>query len=255
MKRIIFLVLLFLLVSVPGLSQDDLQKMLASAGDAKDFPNAPYLVAFDRTTVRVEESGLSHVDKVVLYKVLNSEGAKSLQSLTFGYDPLSAYVEVREMKIVRAAGAMETVPLSAVKDYPAPAWGIYWGAREIIIPAGRLESGDGIWIKTYQKGFTYALLGAVADDRYIPPMKGHFYDIVPFYSTVPVRVKSYQVSMPSARRPGLVFLGGERHSAFQGRGRHGRPFRCRTQIAAVDIPGLAGQVTVVLQSERRLRFF
>ena len=55
---------------------------------------------------------------------------------------------------------METVPLSAVRDYPAPARAIYWGAREIVIPAGRLEPGDGVWVKTYQKGFTYALLAA-----------------------------------------------------------------------------------------------
>ena len=41
---------------------------------AKDFPGSPYLVAFDRTSVRVEESGLSHVDKEVLYKVLTPEG-------------------------------------------------------------------------------------------------------------------------------------------------------------------------------------
>jgi hypothetical protein len=101
MKRMVFLVLLFMLVSFPGLSQDDLQKTLAGAGGAKDFPNAPYLVVSDRTMVRVEESGLSHVDKEMFYKVLNAEGAKTLQSLTFGYDPLSAYVEVREMKVIR----------------------------------------------------------------------------------------------------------------------------------------------------------
>jgi hypothetical protein len=219
MKRMVFLVLLFMLVSFPGLSQDDLQKTLAGAGGAKDFPNAPYLVVSDRTMVRVEESGLSHVDKEMFYKVLNAEGAKTLQSLTFGYDPLSAYVEVREMKVIRAAGGVETVPLSAVKDYPAPARAIYWGAREIIIPAGRLEPGDGIWVKTYQKGFTYALLAADApagaradaqtDDRYIPPMKGHFYDIVPFYSSFPVKVKSYRVTMPTTKKVQFEMYNGQ----------------------------------------------
>ena len=148
----------FCWLSFPARPRTICSKQLAAAGEAKDFPGAPYLVVFDRTAVRVEESGLSHVDKEVLYKVLNAEGAKTLQSLTFGYDPLSAYVEVKEMKVLRAGGAVETVPLSAVRDYPAPARAIYWGAREIIIPAGRLEPGDGVWVKTYQKGFTYALL-------------------------------------------------------------------------------------------------
>ncbi|HUU05521.1 MAG TPA: DUF3857 and transglutaminase domain-containing protein [Patescibacteria group bacterium] len=209
MKKSIFLLSILLLAFLSGSAQDDLQRQLAAAGGVKDFPAAPYLIAFDRTAVRVEESGLSHVDKEVLYKVLNAEGAKTLQSLTFSYDPLSAYVEVREMKIVRAGGGVETVSLSAARDYPAPARAIYWGAREIVIPAGRLEPGDGVWVKTYQKGFTYALLGAEADDRYVPPMKGHFYDIVPFYADVPVRVKSYLVRMPSVKKAQFEMYNGQ----------------------------------------------
>ena len=212
MKKNICLILLVLLFSLPGRAQENLPQALAAAGDAKDFPGAPYLVAFDRTTVRVEESGLSHVDKEVLYKVLNAEGAKTLQSLTFGYDPLSAFVEVKEMKVLRSGAAVETVPLTAVRDYPAPARAIYWGAREIVIPAGRLEPGDGVWVKTYQKGFTYALLDAgadQADERYVPPMKGHFYDIVPFYSSVPLRLKSYKVLMPAAKKVQFELYNGE----------------------------------------------
>jgi transglutaminase-like putative cysteine protease len=193
MKKNVLLPIIILLAFLPSPAQDDLQRQLAAAGGAKEFPGSPYLIVYDRTEVHVEESGLSHIGKTIFYKVLNPEGAKTLQSLTFNYDPLSAYVEIREMKVIRAAGKVESVPLDAVRDYPAPARGIYWGAREKIIPAGRLEPGDGLWVKTYQKGFTYALLGASEDDKYIPPMKGHFYDIVPFYADVPVRVKSYQV--------------------------------------------------------------
>jgi transglutaminase-like putative cysteine protease len=203
MKKNIVIVCLAWLLSFSLLAQENLPQELAAAGEAKDFPGAPYLVVFDRTAVRVEDSGLSHVDREVLYKVLNAAGARTLQSLTFGYDPLSAFVEVREMKVLRAGGAVETVPLSAVRDYPAPARAIYWGAREIVVPAGRLEPGDGVWVRTYQKGFTYALLAAgdeAADERYVPPMKGHFYDIVPFYSNVPLRAKSYKVLLPAAKK-------------------------------------------------------
>jgi len=220
MKKSIFLLSILLLVFLPGSAQDDLQHQLAAAGGAKEYPGSPYLIVHDRTAVRVEESGLSHVDKEVLYKVLDSEGAKTLQSLTFGYDPLSAWVEVREMKVLRAGGGIETVPLTAVRDYPAPARAIYWGAREIIIPVGRLEPGDGVLVRTYQKGFTYALLGAnapadsQADERYIPPMKGHFYDIIPFYSTIPVKVKSYRVSLPATKKLQFEMYNGQaRHYA------------------------------------------
>jgi transglutaminase-like putative cysteine protease len=212
MKKTICRLALLALIVIPGFAQQDLQKVLADAGGAKDFPGAAYLAAFDRTAVRVEESGLSHVDKEVFYKVLTADGAKTLQSLTFGYDPLSAFVEVKEMKIVRAAGKTEDVSLAAVRDYPAPARAIYWGARELIIPAGRLEPGDGVWVRTYQKGFTYALLGEQADERFIPPMKGHFYDIVPFYSSFPVREKSYRVTMPAAKKVQFeMYNGAARH--------------------------------------------
>ncbi len=211
MKKIFLLLVSLALAFLPAPAQDDLQKQLSAAGSAKEFPGAPYLVVFDRTAVNVEESGLSHVDKEVLYKVLDVEGAKELQSLTFGYDPLSAYVEVKAMKVLRAGGTMENVPLSAFRDYPAPARAIYWGAREIIAPAGRLEPGDGVWVKTYQKGFTYALLaaGTGTDDRYIPPMKGQFYDIVPFYSRVPVKVKDYRVTMPAAKKVQFEMYNGQ----------------------------------------------
>jgi transglutaminase-like putative cysteine protease len=212
--------IVLVLLSVPGLAQDDLQRQLAAAGSVKEYPGAHYVVVFDRTAVRVEESGLSHVDKEVLYKVLDSAGGKELQSLTFGYDPLSAWVEVREMTVLRANGGIETVPLTVVRDYPAPARAIYWGAREIIAPAGRLEPGDGVFVKTYQKGFTYALLAAdapavaQADDRYIPPMKGHFYDIVPFYSSIPIKVKSYRVNLPATKKLQFEMYNGQaRHYA------------------------------------------
>ena len=230
MKKSIFLSIILLLVFLPGSAQDDLQHQLAAAGGAKEFPGSPYLIVHDRTVVRVEESGLSHVDKEVFYKVLDPEGAKTLQSLTFGYDPLSAYVEVKEMKIIRAGGGIETVPLKAARDYPAPARAIYWGAREIIIPAGRLEPGDGVLVRTYQKGFTYALLAdnapaeAHTDDRYIPPMKGHFYDIIPFYSTIPVKVKSYRVSLPLTKKLQFEMYNGQARHFAHLRGDQGEYF-------------------------------
>lgn len=202
MKKYGLIPILLSLFSLGAWTQDELHRQLVAAGSAGDFPGSPYLIVLDRTEVSVEESGLSHVEKEVFYKVLNRDGAKQLCSLSFGYDPLSAYVAVRELKILRAGGATETVPLSEVRDYPAPARAIYWGAREIAVPVGRLEPGDGVWIRTYQKGFTYALLRGdePQDDRYIPPMKGHFYDIVPFYSSLPVALKSYRLRLPSSKK-------------------------------------------------------
>ena len=99
-----------------------------------------------------------------------------------------------------------------MRDYTAPARAIYWGAKEKILPIGRLEPGDGLLIKTYMKGFTYALLRDVAkddDSKYIPPMKGHFYDIVPFYSSYHTLRKTYKLSVPKNKKLQFEFYNGE----------------------------------------------
>jgi len=132
-----------------------------------------------------------------LYKVLTPEGAKGLSVIKFDYDPLSAWSEIRGVTIYHADGTITKIDTSRVLDYPQPARAIYWGAREKMIEVGRLEPGDALDVQLYRKGFTYALLsGGDDDERYIPPMKGHFYDIVPFYSSDPVLEKVYQINVP-----------------------------------------------------------
>ena len=218
MRRFCLIPIALLLIVLPAAAQEELHRQLSAAKTAQEFPDASHLIVFDKTDVRVEDSGLSHVSREVLYKVLNSRGAKTLQSLTFSYDPLSAYVEIQDMKVLRADGRTEQIPKAAFRDYPAPARAIYWGARELIAPAGRLEAGDGVWVKTYQKGFTYALLEAETadDERYIPPMKGQYYDIVPFYSQIPIGQKSYRLLIPENKKLQFEFYNGQaRHYVHQ----------------------------------------
>lgn len=209
MKKILLISMLILFTVVSVVGQEDLAALTAKAGNACDFSDATHMMVFDRTSVKMMDSGLSHVTKETLYKVLTTEGAKELKSLFFGYDPLSAYVEVKAAAIIKKCGKKIDLPLDTVSDYPAPARAIYWGAREKLLPVGHLEPGDGLWVKTYQKGFTYALLFQQEDNRYVPPMKGHFYDIVPFYSDIPINTKSYEVSIPSDKRFQFEFYNGE----------------------------------------------
>ncbi len=100
-------------------------------------------------------------------------------------------------------------------DYPAPARAIYWGAREKMIEVGRLNPGDALEIFMFRKGFTYALLydEGAEDERYIPPMKGHFYDIVEFWSEQPVIEKVYQVRLPKDKTLQYEFYNGEARSS------------------------------------------
>ena len=170
--------------------------LIKSSGTAGDFPGAGKLIIFDSTFSDVQETGLTYVYTHRLYKVLTSRGALDLSTITYGYDPLSAYVEIQKVLIHRKSGEVESLDIESVKDYPAPARAIYWGASEKMIEVGRLEPGDAVEVFLFRKGFTYALLAGDDDDMYIPPMRGHFYDIIEFWSNDPVLEKVYQTSVP-----------------------------------------------------------
>jgi len=104
------------------------------------------------------------------------------------------------------------VGMPQVYDYPAPARMIYWGAREKMIEIGRLEPGDAIEVFLFKKGYTYALLQD-DDDKYIPPMRGHFYDIIPFWSSDPLLCKYYSVSIPEEKEVQYRFYNGSAESS------------------------------------------
>ena len=200
MKQISLLILL-VFISVSGALAGSYNDLIKKAGDKMNYPGSNLLVIFDSTNVNMMESGLSHNYIHRLYKVLTPEGAKVLSVIKFDYDPLSAWSEIQSVIIYSADGTQKTIDTSKVLDYPQPARAIYWGAREKMIEVGRLEPGDAVEVHLYRKGFTYALLanGGEDDERYIPPMKGHFYDIVPFYSIDPVLSKVYQINVPDTK--------------------------------------------------------
>lgn len=214
MKRVLLVLVLVVSVWSVAYGQEDLARLLAAAGNADDYKGSAYLTIFEHTRVKVMDSGLSHVDEEAFHKVLTPEGARTLKGVPLDYDPQSAYVEVKAARIVKKCGKIIELSPADVKDYPAPARAIYWGARQKLLPVGRLEPGDGIWYKIYRKGFTYALLHQQEDNRYVPPMKGHFYDIVLFHARVPVNRKTYEVSVPIDKKLQFEFYNGEaRHYA------------------------------------------
>lgn len=151
-------------------------------------------VLFDSTYVVMEESGLSHVTNHQRVRANDYAGCRELATLKVDYDPLSAYVEFLQVLVHHADGRSEDV-LLRVYDYVAPARLIYWGASQKMVEIGHLDPGDEVEFVTYKKGFTYALLEPGDDDRYVPPMRGHFYDIVPFWSHSPVAKKVYRVNV------------------------------------------------------------
>jgi transglutaminase-like putative cysteine protease len=190
-----------LLLAVLGIlllqAAPDIKNLIAHAGETKDYPGKSEIILFDSTMVDVNATGLSYVTIHKLVKILTQAGANQNAVIKFGYDPLSAYVDIKAVKIFRKSGEEITLDMSNVLDYPAPARAIYWGAREKMIEVGRLEPGDAIEVFLFRKGFTYALLQQDnEDDKYIPPMRGHYYDIVEFWSSNPVLEKVYQLALP-----------------------------------------------------------
>lgn len=153
---------------------------------------------YDSTSVVMEESGLSHVINHQRIRANDYAGCRDLSTVRVDYDPLSAYVEFRQVVVHHRDGSVEDV-LLRVYDYVAPARLIYWGASQKMVQVGHLDPGDEVEYTTYRKGFTYALLGDGEDDKYVPPMRGHYYDIVPFWSDNPVNKKVYSVSVLNSK--------------------------------------------------------
>lgn len=207
---------IFFIVAFVSLTQfafsDCIPKLIKQAGNSADYPNSDVLIIFDSTNVDMLESGLSYYYTHTLSKILTTKGAKDFSIFKYGYDPLSAYVDIEKVTIYRKDGTMENLDVSQVVDYPAPARMIYWGAREKMIEIGRLEPGDAIEIFLFKKGYTYALLQD-DDDKYIPPMRGHFYDIIPFWSSDPLLLKYYSVSIPQDKLIQYRFYNGKAESS------------------------------------------
>ncbi|MBP5540170.1 MAG: DUF3857 and transglutaminase domain-containing protein [Bacteroidales bacterium] len=180
------------------------------------------LTRFDSTGVYVEESGLSHVLTHRRVEALTFNGCSQLSTIKMDYDPLSAYCEITHLLVHRAfTGTTDTLVWPGrennvpIYDYVAPARMIYWGASQKMVEVGRVNLMDEVEVWTYKKGYTYALLadgnngvsglnGTFAalpenDSRYVPPMKGHFYDIVPFWSDQPVQHKVYQLNIQDSK--------------------------------------------------------
>lgn len=173
--------------------------LLNSSGDQNDYPGAAYLVLFDSTHVDMQETGLSYYQTHQLFKILTPAGGRQLHTIRYGYDPMSAYAEIRKVIVYKKSGKEIVYDLEDEVSYLTPGGTILWGASEKLMDIGRLEPGDGVEVFLFKKGYTYALLQQDDEEKYIPPMRGHFYDIIPFWVSQPTLTKYYQVNMPKSK--------------------------------------------------------
>ena len=196
------------------------------------YAGSKTITLFDSIGVYMEESGLSHVMNHKCIEMFSYEGCAQNSTYKIDYDPLSAYCDIERVLVHRAeSGRTDTLLWPGrdgnikVYDYVAPARMIYWGASQKMVQVGHLSLGDKLEVWTYKKGYTYALLtdgengtnglnGVFAslpdnDDRYVPPMRGHYYDIVPFWSDQPVQHKVYQLNILDSKKLQYKVYNGE----------------------------------------------
>ena len=185
---------------IPVTSANPISNLNSFTGLTKKYPGAEYVTLFDSTRVRMMESGLSYYLEHQMVMILTPGGGKHFRVFKSDYDPLTASVEIRKIIVYYKNGYTKELNTLDEIDYPAPAGTILWGSRQKMTEIGRLEPGDSFEVFLSKKGFAYALLDTQReDDKYIPPMRGHFYDIVPFWSDSPLLLKVYQVAIPNSK--------------------------------------------------------
>lgn len=214
MRKLMFS--LFTLLIPMAIWAQDWKGLKEEALANKDFAKSPTVVLLDSTSVEVSELGSG---KFVIRKVIminDEKGALDNRVIKFDYDPLTAYAEFADMKIYHPDGTVDELDVKKACDYAAPARAIYWGARQIMMEPGMLQPGDVIDYTIDKKGFTYALLLADNDeDRFVPPMRGEFYDIVPFWVEAPTVKKVYRVSVPKSKDVQYEFFQGDCQSSVK----------------------------------------
>ena len=216
MKIKVFLLFASLFISSAGSQANpfaDYKDMLKS-DKYSDYASVTLL---DSTNVSVQPTGQGAFSIVKAIKVQTLKGVMTNRVLKYDYDPLTAAAKFKVVRIYHEDGTYTEVDVNKTCDYAAPARMIYWGARQIMLQLDNLKQGDVIYYEIDKKGFTYALLGAGEDDdsRFIPPMRGQFYDIVPFWVSEPTLRKVYRVGMPMEKELQFQFYQGECSSSMR----------------------------------------
>ncbi len=201
-------------------------KPYAEKAGGEAYAKYDCVALLDSTSVSVQATGQGEFAVCKVIKIQTPKGAVANRVITYDYDPLTAHAAFKRVTIHRADGKKENLDVKKACDYTAPARAIYWGARQIMMEVGALNPGDVVDYEITKKGFTYALLGATSEDdsRFIPPMQGHFYDIVPFWSADPTVRKVYKVTIPMEKEMQFQFYQGECSSSMRYNGEESKTY-------------------------------
>jgi len=210
---------LLLLGSVRAAADDEIRAKIAAAGDAAKH-NADLVIVLDETDVLVRPSGIGTATSHVVTKVLRDGGIRSQSVQVFPFDPNTNRLDLIAVRVYRADGTVQELPLETKVQQPQPAWGVFWGTQQYLVSVPHLEVGDAVETISAMTGFNVAYLaeqvgeaaggqprkptpGTHPDSELNakgevlkPPVPGHWHDEVHFWSSYPVIEKRYTVRVP-----------------------------------------------------------
>lgn len=188
-----------------AIANDDIKAKIAAAGDAARH-NADTVVVLDETDVLVRPSGIGTARSHVVTKVLRDAGIRTQSVQVFPFDPHTNRLDLVAVRVYRANGTVEEVPLDPKVEQPQPAWGVFWGTRQYLVTVPRLAVGDAVETSSAMTGFNVAYLAAsdpspsaelnAVGEVLTPPVPGHWHDEVHFWSSAPIIEKRYTVRVP-----------------------------------------------------------
>lgn len=201
-------------------ADDDIKAKIAAAGDEKKH-NADAVVVLDETDVTVRPSGIGTARSHIVTKILRDAAIRTQSVQVFPYDPNTNRLELIAVRVYRADGTVEELPLDKKAQQPQPSWGVFWGTQQYLVTVPRLAVGDAVETISEMTGFNVAYLeGAEAQptggtpvpqvpqvppgeaqlnakgEVLNPPVPGHWHDEVHFWSDRPVIEKRYTVRLP-----------------------------------------------------------
>ncbi len=128
-----------------------------AAGDAARW-NADVVVVLDTTDVAVRPSGIGTAVRHSVVKILRDAGVRTQAVQRFPFDPHTNRLDLLAIRVYRADGTVEEVPVDSAVEQPQPEWGVFWGTRQYLLSVPRLTVGDAVETRSAMTGFNVAYL-------------------------------------------------------------------------------------------------
>ncbi len=188
---------------------EDIRQWVSEAadfGEEEAYANADLVYLLDEADVYVQPSGLATTESCELIRIMSPAGVRSQSVQRFDYDPATRRVTIEALRVHRADGTVDEIPVEAQVTQPTVQYMIYWGGEQHVIGVPDLAVGDTIELRISKIGFNIAYLGSdnghdgpagENGEALQPPMPGHWYEVTRFQGSHPIVRKRYSVHMPA----------------------------------------------------------